>query len=139
MKLIPPIAVRHADPTAERIRANHEQRISELQAVVQSLAPSTMVSGLTGAGYRFISNILLKDGVPTPVLHGVGFRPNPADPPTVGKTPVWCRTSDVRAVDPIFVPITSTGRIVMLSRDAQFVTYLSTGWGTDIVVDLEVG
>lgn len=110
-RLTAPLALRLPDADAERLRANHEQRLGELQAS-------------HGAALELLAGVLLKDSVITAIPH------------KLGRVPVWCRTSDVRPSTT--VAISATGRIVLLSRDALYVTYVSSGWGTDVLVDIEV-
>jgi len=111
-RLTQALAVRLADQDAERVRVNHELQIAELQA-------------LPVAGFSILPGVTLKNGVATQIAH------------KLGRTPAWCRSSDPRASSS--VAITTTGRIVMLSRDPLYVTYVSTGWGTDVTIDLVVG
>jgi hypothetical protein len=61
-RLTPPISTRLSDEDAERVRRNHEQRISELQA-------------LPAAGMRVLKGIQLPPSTDVVISHGLGRAP----------------------------------------------------------------
>ena len=103
---------RLADPAADAARQEHATAIGELQS-----------SPLFAA--RVIPDVSLRDGIETPVAHGLG------------RTPVFVCPSAPR--DP-----SSTGRIEEIRTTGgaldrkRFVTLLATGWGATITVDVVV-
>jgi len=109
-RFVGPVSVRLADEQAERVRLNHDQRIRELQ-------------GLPGAQLGVISDVVLANGVETPVAH------------KLGRPPRWVRESCVRgAATPGSVEEVRNG-----SHDRSEVVVLkATGWGATIVVDVAV-
>lgn len=58
-----PLTARLADPTAERVRQNHDDRIAELAA-------------LPSSGLAILRGIVLQDSVLTLVPHKLGRRPS---------------------------------------------------------------
>lgn len=61
-RFTPPAPAKLVDETAETVRRNHEQRITELQA-------EPILGG------KWVRDVELLDGVATPVAHGLGRRP----------------------------------------------------------------
>lgn len=62
MKLTGPIAVTFADQTQERVRLNHEIRLTELQ-------------GLLGVNMKVVKDVALVNATPTLVAHNLGRPP----------------------------------------------------------------
>lgn len=110
MALSAPTTPRVSDPILEEIRRVHEDKIRELQTQ-------------PGAGLRTISDITLKDGVATPVPHGLG------------RVPAFVKESCVRGA--------VTAGVVSELRDGSvdrrlYVLLKATGYGADVAVDLVV-
>lgn len=109
-RLRPPSSARLRDDETEAARRDLADRIVELQ-------------GLPCVDLGVLENIELKDGVETPIAHGLGRRP------------VWVKESTVRGA-------TATGRIVEI-RDAKYdrtkvVVLKASGHGATIYVDVAV-
>ncbi len=111
MAQTPPITARLPDETAERVRLNHELRISELQA-------------LPLAGARIIQAVTLVDSTPLVVAHKLGHKP-------LFVCPGAPRSSTT-------APITGTGRIIVVAQNASTVTLEAVGWGVTILADVVV-
>ena len=106
----PPVNVRLADPDADRVRRNHDERIAEL-------------AGLPAAGLRVIRNVSLADGVDTPVSHGLG------------RVPSWVAPSAVRGA----IANGRIEEVRTNGSDRTMITVLrAVGYGTTITVDVAV-
>lgn len=110
MALSSPSTPRAADPLLEEIRRTHEDKIRELQK-------------LPAAELRPIAGVKLKDGVATPVPHGLG------------RVPLFVRESCPRGA--VTAGMVSEVRDGSVDRRA-YVVLMATGYGADIVVDLVV-
>lgn len=107
----PLLATPVSDPLLERLRANHHDAIRELQ-----VAPL--------AAARLIANVVLADGIDTPIAHGLG------------RAPVWVRESCVRGASTV-------GMVEELRDDTtpdrtKYVTLRASGFGADVTVDVVV-
>jgi hypothetical protein len=102
------LPVRLDDDKAERVRRNHGDAIAELQRMRAALA-------------TLKKDVVLADGVPTPIAHGLG-------------RPAFATHTPPRGA-------VSTGRIEEVrdgshNRD-QYVVLKATGWGATITVDVQ--
>jgi hypothetical protein len=97
---------RLADPELEQSRRETHEAIIELQGVAAHVGV-------------VLPNVLLEDGVSTPVAHGLA------------RVPVIIKQGIVRGA-------ATAGVITELARDARTVTLQADGFGADIRVELEV-
>jgi hypothetical protein len=101
---------RLADADAERVRQEHAAAIGELQ-------------NLPASALRVVRDVVLADGVETPVSHGLG------------RPPAWSSVSCPRNPS-------SSGRIEEVRSGghdrAKVVVLKASGWGATITVDLAV-
>lgn len=107
--LAPPLAVRLADPDAERVRRSHDRAIRDLQ--VQP-----------GVGLRVIKGVVLPNNVRTPVPHGLGVEP------------AWVGPSAVRGSVTVGAIIEFRDGVDRKQR----VEIAASGYGATITVDLLV-
>lgn len=109
-RLKSPISIRLDDVSAEQVRRNHDDRISELQ-------------GLPFAQAKLIQNVSLPNATNVPIAHGLGRKPSlilvspPRDNTTAGSI------SETRASN--------------LERDS-LVILQANGFGATITVDVVV-
>lgn len=108
--MITPLSLSLEDQTADRVARNHADAISELQA-------------LPCVGLKVIGPVQLKDGVETPIAHGLG------------RKPLMTWHSPPRGA-------AATGRIEEVRSGSydreKLVVYKATGWGATITVDVAV-
>lgn len=95
-RLVPPTTPKLTDVQAERVRREHETKISELQQQ-------------PGVSLKIIANISLPNGTPTLVAHGLG------------RAPLWAGPSCIRAD----APLSSTQGIIEFHPSAQTSAYAS--------------
>lgn len=110
MALSPPVTPRSTDPVVEQIRRELVEKVTELQR-------------LPAAALKPISDVVLVDGVVTPVPHALG------------RAPLFVRESCPRNA--------VTAGIVVEVRDGsydrtKYIALKATGYGATITVDLEV-
>lgn len=103
----PPVSIQLADASAERVRRNHEERIRELQG-------SQVVSG------RLILDVVLADGVVTPISHGLGRRAVVILSPPRGSGMTTGRIQEIRTGD---------------HAPEQYVVLRADGFGMSITID----
>lgn len=115
----PAVAAQLGDEVAERVRRNHEQRISEVTSV-------PIVGG------RLLRNVFLTDNIPTAVPHGLG-RPAIAivSPP---------RRNGTGLTAPFVVRVDGSSDATDSTPDpSKFITLHAGGWGgTGVFVDIWV-
>lgn len=113
MTFTPPITVRLADADAEKIRRNHDQRISELQA-------------LPAAAMTVIRNVSLPTGAAVAVAHGLGRAPLWVSESIVRGSTSAGAVSDLGSVDLNGNPIDRSKVVVLFAL----------GFGVTITVDV---
>lgn len=107
-RLKAPTSGRLADPDAERIRRNQDERIGEIQSV-------PILQG------RLFTDIELEDGVNTPIPHGLGRRAHVfISPAQFSSAATTGRIREVRST--VFDP-------------TKYVVLRANGWGETITVD----
>lgn len=108
----PAVVIQLADADAERVRKNHEVRITELAQLPLARA-------------KVISNVSLESGIETPVVHGLGRRPLFVMPSAPRGASSSGRIEEIRTAASTHDP-------------AQRVVLKATGWGATITVDVLV-